>query len=104
MENGVAPGIIFVCMALWNLMLVLTACCLVLFLSPQASASGIPEVKAILNGINVPKFLSFKTFVAKFLGQIESLSYMMPKLMACYIMPTSCLHHACVVIEVPSFA
>lgn len=45
------------------------SCTLTLFLiSPAASGSGIPDVKAFLNGVDVPAFKQFftiKTFVAK---------------------------------------
>jgi hypothetical protein len=58
----------------WNLFLAGGASCLVLFVSPQSVASGIPEVKAILNGLHVPKFLSFITFVAKFFGIIMTVA------------------------------
>lgn len=65
-----SPAYIWLGICGWNWLLAMTACCLVLFVSPQACASGIPEVKAVLNGIHVPRFLSFKTLVAKILGTI----------------------------------
>jgi chloride channel 7 len=65
---------IFFVFAAWNLFLACGACFLVLFVSPQAVASGIPETKAILNGLHVPKFLSLKTFAAKFVGIIMAVS------------------------------
>lgn len=44
-------------------------CTLTLYvISPAASGSGIPDVKAFLNGVDSPafdKFFTFKTFVAK---------------------------------------
>ena len=45
------------------------SCCMALFLiSPAASGSGIPDIKAYLNGVESPIFKNFftiKTFVAK---------------------------------------
>lgn len=38
------------------------------FHAPTAAGSGIPEVKAILNGVNLRGVLEFKTLVVKFLG------------------------------------
>ena len=36
--------------------------------APDASGSGIPQVKAFLNGVNVKSILSMKTFTAKVIG------------------------------------
>jgi len=55
----------------FNLMLAFS-CCMALFLiSPAASGSGIPDIKAYLNGVESPIFKNFftiKTFVAKVIG------------------------------------
>jgi chloride channel 7 len=55
----------------FNLLLAFS-CSLSLFLiSPAASGSGIPDVKAYLNGVDSPIFRNFftvKTFVAKVIG------------------------------------
>jgi H+/Cl- antiporter ClcA len=52
----------------------LTPCILLLFLFyfylMNVIGSGIPECKAILSGIEINRFLNFKTFVAKVLGLI----------------------------------
>ena len=44
------------------------AAVLVAFVSPSAAGSGIPEVKAYLNGISQPELLTFKTLVTKIVG------------------------------------
>lgn len=38
------------------------------YISPNAVGSGIPEVKCILSGVTLDKFLTFKAMVAKMLG------------------------------------
>eukprot|EP00300_Choanocystis_sp_HF-7_P013890 c18490_g2_i1.p1 GENE.c18490_g2_i1~~c18490_g2_i1.p1 ORF type:complete len:784 (+),score=177.69 c18490_g2_i1:30-2381(+) len=74
-ENvGTTSIYIFLAFAAWNLLLAMAACLLVLFHSPQAGGSGIPEVKAYLNGIRIPYFLSFKCFYVKLIGTILSVS------------------------------
>ena len=45
---------------------------LVTYLAPVAQGSGIPEVKAYLNGTNYPKVLRFPTLVAKAVGVVFS--------------------------------
>eukprot|EP01095_Lingulamoeba_sp_RSL-Kostka_P014105 TRINITY_DN6035_c0_g1_i1.p1 TRINITY_DN6035_c0_g1~~TRINITY_DN6035_c0_g1_i1.p1 ORF type:complete len:712 (+),score=240.55 TRINITY_DN6035_c0_g1_i1:82-2217(+) len=42
----------------------------VIFISPNAAGSGIPEIKSLMSGIHVPEYLSASTFVAKVLGII----------------------------------
>ncbi|GFH15616.1 chloride channel protein [Haematococcus lacustris] len=38
------------------------------FLSPQAAGSGIPDIRAYLNGIKIPNLLTIRTLVAKSVG------------------------------------
>jgi chloride channel 7 len=52
----------------WNLGLTLIAAFLVIFVGNRAAVSGIPEVKATLNGIKIPDLLTFPTFFAKLVG------------------------------------
>lgn len=40
------------------------------FICPEADGSGIPEMKAIMTGYDMPKFLSWKALFAKWLGLI----------------------------------
>ncbi|MCO5576774.1 hypothetical protein L7F22_030594 [Adiantum nelumboides] len=57
-----------------NLLLVLLSVSLCAFVAPEAAGSGIPEVKAYLNGIDAPSILSPKTFIVKVLGSIGAVS------------------------------
>ena len=55
----------------FNLALALGCSLTLLIVSPAASGSGIPDVKAFLNGIDHPIFKNFftvKTFIAKVIG------------------------------------
>lgn len=55
----------------FNLLLAFSASLSLFMISPAASGSGIPDVKAYLNGVESPAFRSFftvKTFVAKVIG------------------------------------
>jgi chloride channel 7 len=60
----------FACFALWNLMLTLIASLMVIFISNKAAVSGIPEVKATLNGIKIPGLLTFGALFSKIIGTI----------------------------------
>ena len=42
--------------------------------APSAGGSGIPDILAYLNGVDVPEVLLFKTLVAKVLGSLGSVS------------------------------
>ena len=44
----------------------------VLYIGPAAAGSGIPDVQAYLNGVDVPAVLLFRTLVAKILGSLGS--------------------------------
>ena len=57
-----------------NCLLVGIACSLVVFMGPAAAGSGIPDVKAYLNGIDAPGVLHFRTLVTKVLGCICSVA------------------------------
>ncbi|KAI5073552.1 hypothetical protein GOP47_0011565 [Adiantum capillus-veneris] len=57
-----------------NLLLVLLSVSLCAFVAPEAAGSGIPEVKAYLNGIDAPNILSPKTLFVKVLGSIGAVS------------------------------
>jgi H+/Cl- antiporter ClcA len=46
------------------------ACCMLI--APAAAGSGIPDVVAYLNGVDVPSILLFRTLVAKILGSLGS--------------------------------
>eukprot|EP00271_Cylindrocystis_brebissonii_P007457 TRINITY_DN21013_c0_g1_i1.p1 TRINITY_DN21013_c0_g1~~TRINITY_DN21013_c0_g1_i1.p1 ORF type:complete len:847 (-),score=132.91 TRINITY_DN21013_c0_g1_i1:1176-3716(-) len=55
-----------------NMLLVGAAALLCILVAPAAAGSGIPEVKAYLNGVDLPNILSPKTLLVKILGSIGS--------------------------------
>jgi len=54
----------------YNLFLVVLSTMLCIVFAPMAVGSGLPEVKAYLNGVRVGKFSGFRLFVVKLLGTI----------------------------------
>ena len=69
--NWVAGWVVFCGM---NGILVWFASTIVMYVSPPAAGSGIPDVKSYMNGIDVPGILSFRTLVAKVLGSVGSVA------------------------------
>lgn len=57
-----------------NLALTLFAAALVVYIEPIAAGGGVPEVKAYLNGVDVPGFLGPKTLFVKVFGSILAVS------------------------------
>lgn len=51
--------------SLSNLALTLFAAIITAFISPAAAGSGIPEVKAYLNGVDAPGIFSIRTLIVK---------------------------------------
>jgi len=66
-EALLAVGCVFVAT---NLAMALAAALLVTRVSPQAAGSGLPAVRAYLNGVHVPRCLSSECLLVKFLGTI----------------------------------
>ncbi|KAL8149758.1 hypothetical protein AgCh_006684 [Apium graveolens] len=64
----------FVVFAASNFGLTLFACLITAFIAPEAAGSGIPEVKAYLNGVDAPAIFSFKTLLVKIVGSIAAVS------------------------------
>jgi chloride channel 7 len=64
----------FMLYAAFNCGLVLIAAILVVFFAPVASGSGIPDVKAYLNGVDVPGVLLARTLMVKMIGCICSVA------------------------------
>jgi len=54
------------------------AAALVAFVEPAAAGSGIPEVKAVLNGVDLPSVLTLRTLATKVLGLIFAVSSGLP--------------------------
>ncbi|CAK9156481.1 unnamed protein product [Ilex paraguariensis] len=55
----------FLVFASSNFGLTLFACLITAFIAPEAAGSGIPEVKAYLNGVDAPAIFSLRTLVVK---------------------------------------
>jgi hypothetical protein len=59
---------------LFNMILALLSSAMCVYYGPNAIGSGIPEVKAYLNGVRVPSFADMSTFLTKIVGTILSVS------------------------------
>lgn len=55
----------FLIFSLSNFALTLVAALITAFISPAAAGSGIPEVKAYLNGVDAPRIFSPTTILVK---------------------------------------
>lgn len=66
--------IVFVGYATVNVILAVCSCLLCVYVAPEGAGSGIPEVKAYLNGVRVKKFSSWNLFAVKIVGTILSVS------------------------------
>jgi H+/Cl- antiporter ClcA len=67
-------GLIFLLYAATNLALALLSASLCLYLAPEAVGSGIPEIKAYLNGVRVKRFSSVRLFFVTVVATILSVS------------------------------
>jgi chloride channel 7 len=65
---------LFLIYALTNISFAMLSALLCLYLAPEAIGSGIPEVKAYLNGVRVKRFTSMRLFFVKIVGTIASVS------------------------------
>ncbi|XP_062185782.1 putative chloride channel-like protein CLC-g isoform X2 [Phragmites australis] len=57
-----------------NFALTMLAAVLTVYVAPAAAGSGIPEVKAYLNGVDAPNIFSLKTLIVKVVGCIAAVS------------------------------
>ncbi|KAG7603881.1 putative chloride channel-like protein CLC-g [Arabidopsis thaliana] len=64
----------FVVFSVTNLILTLFASVITAFVAPAAAGSGIPEVKAYLNGVDAPEIFSLRTLIIKIIGNISAVS------------------------------
>ncbi|XP_042518001.1 putative chloride channel-like protein CLC-g isoform X1 [Macadamia integrifolia] len=64
----------FAVFAICNFVLILFSSIITTFLAPAAAGSGIPEVKAYLNGVDAPGILSKRTLFVKIIGSITAVS------------------------------
>ncbi|KAL3623965.1 hypothetical protein CASFOL_032781 [Castilleja foliolosa] len=67
-------GVAFVVFASSNFCLTLCASLITAFIAPEAAGSGIPEVKAYLNGVDAPAIFSLRTLLVKIVGSILAVS------------------------------
>ncbi|XP_041008465.1 putative chloride channel-like protein CLC-g isoform X1 [Juglans microcarpa x Juglans regia] len=67
-------GMAFLVFSVSNLVLALFASMITAFIAPEAAGSGIPEVKAYLNGVDAPEIFSVRTLVVKIVGSISAVS------------------------------
>ncbi|GAV83584.1 CBS domain-containing protein/Voltage_CLC domain-containing protein, partial [Cephalotus follicularis] len=67
-------GMAFLVFLVSNLALTLFAAIITVFIAPAAAGSGIPEVKAYLNGVDAPEIFSLRTLVVKIVGSISAVS------------------------------
>mmetsp|Transcript_38887 Transcript_38887/g.153766 ORF Transcript_38887/g.153766 Transcript_38887/m.153766 type:complete len:658 (+) Transcript_38887:329-2302(+) len=72
-ENGHVVGGIFAFIAL-GVVMAAGASVLVVFVSPLAAGSGIPEIKSYLNGVKLPGLTKFRTMIAKGVGVCLSIA------------------------------
>ncbi|KAL8208753.1 hypothetical protein R6Q57_008165 [Mikania cordata] len=64
----------FLIFAAANLGLTVFACLITTLIAPEAAGSGIPEIKAYLNGVDAPAIFSFRTLLVKIVGSIAAVS------------------------------
>ncbi|KAK2644898.1 hypothetical protein Ddye_020093 [Dipteronia dyeriana] len=67
-------GLAFTVFSVSNFVLTLFAAIITAYIAPTAAGSGIPEVKAYLNGVDAPGILSFRTLIVKIVGSISAVS------------------------------
>ncbi|KAJ6803983.1 putative chloride channel-like protein CLC-g [Iris pallida] len=67
-------GLAFAELLGWNLALLMAAVVVTVYVAPAAAGSGIPEVKAYLNGVDAPGIFSLRTLVVKVIGNIAAVS------------------------------
>ncbi|KAM7508261.1 hypothetical protein LguiA_018714 [Lonicera macranthoides] len=64
----------FLIFAASNFGLTLFTCVITTLIAPEAAGSGIPEVKAYLNGVDAPAIFSLRTLIVKVVGSITAVS------------------------------
>ena len=58
-------GLAFAVFSISNFVLLMVASVITVYVAPAAAGSGIPEVKAYLNGVDAPDIFSVKTLLVK---------------------------------------
>ncbi|XP_031386481.1 putative chloride channel-like protein CLC-g [Punica granatum] len=67
-------GMAFLVFSVSNFVLTLFPAVITSFISPTAAGSGIPEVKAYLNGVDAPGIFSLRTLFVKIFGSISAVA------------------------------
>ncbi|KAK1300108.1 putative chloride channel-like protein CLC-g [Acorus calamus] len=67
-------GLAFAVFGVSNFVLIVFSTVITVCVSPAAAGSGIPEVKAYLNGVDAPNIFSWRTLLVKVLGSIGAVS------------------------------
>lgn len=65
---------VYMQLTIFNMAMALLSSAMCVYWAPSAVGSGIPEVKAYLNGVRVPSFAFMSTFLTKIIGTILSVS------------------------------
>jgi hypothetical protein len=65
---------VYIQLTIFNMGMALLSSAMCVYLAPSAVGSGIPEVKAYLNGVRVPSFAFMNTFLTTIIGTILSVS------------------------------
>lgn len=73
-ESGLHWGVSFSIWIVITLFFTAIAAGIGQFISKDAEGSGIPELKSILAGVNIYRYLSFRTLIGKVLGLFAALS------------------------------
>ena len=66
-DSATSVGVAYATFVSYNTLLIFGAA-MATYLVPTAASSGLPPLKAFLNGINVPNLLSLPTLIAKVVG------------------------------------
>lgn len=64
----------FAWFAISNFVLLMVASIVTVYIAPAAAGSGIPEVKAYLNGVDAPDIFSVKTLLVKVIANVAAVS------------------------------
>lgn len=67
-------GMAFAVFSISNLVLLMVAAIITVYVAPAAAGSGIPEVKAYLNGVDAPDIFSLRTLLVKIIGNVAAVS------------------------------
>ncbi|XP_020265628.1 putative chloride channel-like protein CLC-g [Asparagus officinalis] len=67
-------GMAFAVFTISNFVLLMVASIITVYVAPAAAGSGIPEVKAYLNGVDAPDIFSLRTLIVKIIANVAAVS------------------------------